>query len=799
MKKELGFCWILGLTFSLFACGQNNSTSSTSTSVNLPGEMLHLAFDEGKGREVHDSTGHVESATCSFALSTSPSLENKPDLAWKSHGVQQGALLFDGYSTWISYPSSSFLVKGTSFSISSWIAPRAFDWDDRDAIANDTEYLTGIASQFYKDPSFSAGFVFGYHRDGSFTFQCGNGSEWWEIWDEGMPLKKYQWNQIGAVFDGDNGEMFLYLNGKIINKKAIPLHSAIEGADLPLYIGKSSNTKSSGGCSQGVVSGLLDEVVFSDQVWSNSTVRNYYSSLTPNGVPEVAFSDVWLQNELTEDLYKTQFHGGPYEHWMNEPHAPIYYKGIYHLFFQFNIQGPYFNEASGIAWGHLVSPDMITWKPIKEAIVPRLGSVCPDGCWSGGSTYATVNGIEDVPVLLFTAGDYHHEGLLSNQNIGLATPKDPSDPYLTEWEVSPQLAIEQKQGQGQPNEFRDASVFIEGDTYYLVCASSLGNRGCALLYTADRKAKDPLHHWTYRGVLYDYPAQEAKDGTTWELPVLLPLSDKEGRATGKYILIISPAPATTADNNIVYWVGSFDKAAYRFVPDQIGEPTRMDYGYHVFTGPSGFVDPVSGFTTLFSIMQDQSESSFKAACGWANCVGLARRLSYEDGELRVRPIPALESLGEEIVRQENCSLSESNTALAEVKSNQYRLSCTFSDFAASEEFGFRLRISANREEYTRIYLQPKAGLIGSDTQLNLNGSAAANGEYHGSLALLSSVSVDVFVDRSLIEVFFAGEKTICCRSYPQDLHANSLELYSKGSEPHIESLSLAKIGGIYEA
>ena len=30
--------------------------------------------------------------------------------------------------------------------------------------------------------------------------------------------------------------------------------------------------------------------------------------------PEIAYEDIGLQNILTEDIYKTQFHGGPYQH-----------------------------------------------------------------------------------------------------------------------------------------------------------------------------------------------------------------------------------------------------------------------------------------------------------------------------------------------------------------------------------------------------------------------------------------------------------------------------------------------------
>lgn len=99
-------------------------------------------------------------------------------------------------------------------------------------------------------------------------------------------------------------------------------------------------------------------------------------------MPEIPFEQISLQNVLTEDIYKTQFHGGPYQHWMNEPHAPVYYNGMYYLFFQQNITGTYWRN---ICWGHLVSEDMVSWRPVKEAITPTENTVVPDGAWSGGA------------------------------------------------------------------------------------------------------------------------------------------------------------------------------------------------------------------------------------------------------------------------------------------------------------------------------------------------------------------------------------------------------------------------------
>ncbi len=76
----------------------------------------------------------------------------------------------------------------------------------------------------------------------------------------------------------------------------------------------------------------------------------------------------------------------------------MFYNGMCHLFFQQNMVGTYWRN---ISWGHLVSKDMVSWRPVKEAITPTEGTVVPDGVWSGGAAL-DVNG---VPILFFTTGN----------------------------------------------------------------------------------------------------------------------------------------------------------------------------------------------------------------------------------------------------------------------------------------------------------------------------------------------------------------------------------------------------------
>ena len=53
------------------------------------------------------------------------------------------------------------------------------------------------------------------------------------------------------------------------------------------------------------------------------------------------------------------FHISPYVGWMNDPNGFSWYKGQYHLFYQYN---PYKTKWDSMHWGHVVSTDLLHWE-----------------------------------------------------------------------------------------------------------------------------------------------------------------------------------------------------------------------------------------------------------------------------------------------------------------------------------------------------------------------------------------------------------------------------------------------------
>lgn len=325
----------------------------------------------------------------------------------------------------------------------------------------------------------------------------------------------------------------LYLNGQEVASQATPVNVPITPSTEKLIIGKNNKSAEFAGLfSYNMFSGLIDEVKLQNKALTGQEILAEYENvkaLHSGAVPEIPNGDIDEDPSVFDgDQHRPQYHAMPPQNWMNEAHAPIYYNGKYHLFYQHNPQGPFWHQ---IHWGHWVSDDMVHWENVRPALAPEAGTLDPDGAWSGSAAYDR----DGNPVLFYTAGN---DSLSPNQRTGLATPADLSDPNLEQWVKYPEPVTEQN-GNGIHNEFRDPFVWYdqETDKWYQLVTSGLQDfsSGTALVYVSD-----DMYNWEYKGPLYVsnrnlYPEL----GTVWELPVLLPLGE-DSTGQQKYIFMVNP-------------------------------------------------------------------------------------------------------------------------------------------------------------------------------------------------------------------------------------------------------------------
>ncbi len=87
-----------------------------------------------------------------------------------------------------------------------------------------------------------------------------------------------------------------------------------------------------------------------------------------------------LAARLSQDPLRPQFHLLPAANWMNDPCAPRFFAGQYHMFFQYNPGAAVWGDMH---WAHATSPDMVHWRHRPVALAPTPSGPDAAGCFTG--------------------------------------------------------------------------------------------------------------------------------------------------------------------------------------------------------------------------------------------------------------------------------------------------------------------------------------------------------------------------------------------------------------------------------
>ncbi len=109
---------------------------------------------------------------------------------------------------------------------------------------------------------------------------------------------------------------------------------------------------------------------------------------------------------LYRETHRPQFHFSAQKNWINDPNGLVYYGGEYHLFFQHNPESVVWNNMT---WGHAVSPDLVHWTQLENALYPdELGTIFSGSAvvdWH--NTSGLQEGDEPPLIALYTSAGAH--------------------------------------------------------------------------------------------------------------------------------------------------------------------------------------------------------------------------------------------------------------------------------------------------------------------------------------------------------------------------------------------------------
>ena len=460
---------------------------------------------------------------------------------------------------------------------------------------------------------------------------------------------------------------------------------------------------------------------------------------------------------IEHDPHRPIYHFTGPESWINDPNGPICHKGKYHLFFQFD---PMVSDEHGGSrrsarcWGHAVSDDLVHWVDWPVAM-------WPDTPYDRGGVYSGNTVIDDqgFPCALYTGnvGDHAETyGMLARSTDGWRT-----------WQKTMVMDNRQRPNADSPVHW-DGQTWREGDRWCQLIGGTTGGgnrQGVAWLWTST-----DLRQWTLQKNI----APSIKFGEFWELPYLISLG-------GKHVLL--------AGNGNPYWVGTYDKQAMVFTPDD-PMPKSMDNGTYYSFNVSMTDDKGPGGTRrqLMHGWVQGPASPTKVVPWWQGAHSIPRVLTLRGAHVVQQPIPEIESLHGGHQRRENLVINPGKSGyLPKIQGDALEVVAVF-DRAASTAacFGLRLRVSADGERAIRFWYDPKTEQFGVDGPVTKQAAAWAGITRDG--AANQPIVLRVFLDRSIMEVYSGGAAlTACTLCDPKSV---GVDLFAEGGGAHLTSLDV---------
>lgn len=396
---------------------------------------------------------------------------------------------------------------------------------------------------------------------------------------------------------------------------------------------------------------------------------------------------------------------------MNDPNGFIYYKGKYHLFYQYF---PYAPVWGTMHWGHAVSEDLVHWEHLGIALFPTK-TYDQNGVFSGSAIekdgklylyYSAVRYLKTDDENIHVASNDHFETsqamIVSSDGYHFDNWKDKKKiiPVSTDKEIADQA------------DTRDPKVWKDGDYYYMTLGSTYEKQtGRVLFY----RSKDAIE-WEYVN-----QCRSSQFGRILECPDLF-------KASGEYVFISSPMHVT--DDGLEYAHQAMCALVdYHVASCEMRLKQKMqliDYGMDLYapqtnTDKDGRKVMIAWMRMPKAVTTSKIEGDTPKELPWRGMMCLPRVVEIEDGHIFFRVHPEVEKYFE-----------------TKTDGMPYRLQTTLNEGQELDIGGYRLWIQNDRlhADRSKVFENIEGyRLTGSTPKLG--------GRYE----------LDIFVDHNLIETF----------------------------------------------
>lgn len=440
-----------------------------------------------------------------------------------------------------------------------------------------------------------------------------------------------------------------------------------------------------------------------------------------------------LITTVTHSPWRLGYHIQPKTGLLNDPNGFSFFNGKWQLFYQAYPIGPVHGVKS---WAHLTSDNLIDWTYEGLALEPDT-FFDSHGVYSGSALP-----VNDKLLLAYT-GNVRDDNW-QRRSYQLGAWMDTTN-HITKIDEP----LIDHPPVGFSHDFRDPQIIPFNDGYLLIIgAQTTDNKGKALTYTS----KD-LQNWTLNGEL-NFTNEPM--GYMVECPNLVFSNDKA-------LLIFCPQGL---DKSICHYDNIYPNMyiigdSYDLETNAITNPTELknlDEGFDVyatqaFNSPDGRVLAVSwiGLPEVNYPTDDY---------GWAHCLSIIKELIIKDDKLYQLPAKETKTL-----RLNSIKLPESQTIHYDAKTNCYELEIDCHD---SEKGQIKLMTQENGENGLSISFDTTCGKIIIDRSHIGNGFAREYGETREFSISQKPLTLQIFVDESLVEVFINdGEQVATARVFPE--------------------------------